>query len=325
MISRQTQSRFSNNPPLLSPSEVERENYHLCFNFEYGTLDDGTLWVRTPSKGLFNVDWLTLRVLLELNAGAHVTPLTRKYKIDIAELRKLLLGLEREKAIVQPREGKITKARVEEDINIIPFVFLFFILTFIQIGYFQDVARTFRLRLWHEMLLIGIISILPIILHELGHYFVAKRYFTPHIGFTHLFIFPAVYVDTHAAWCLPRNIRLLINSAGILMDLIFNTLLILLVAYHPHLEYYVTPILIIQFTRWSIILNPLVAGDGYWLLADFSRTINLRQKGRESIRQRRFHWLSLYGLLSLIFSVFSILGLLWFIINLLGLGTRFFV
>jgi len=323
MKNQSTPYRYSNNPPLLSYPESDRESYQMCVKFEYGCLDDGTLWIRTPTRGLYNVDWLTLRLLLELNAGAHVTAVCRKYKIDIKELRALLMNLKGEKAIVSPREGKITKAVQEEDISIAPFVFLFFVLVILQIEYFQSIAQTFRLRFWYETLALGIFSLLPIIIHELGHYLTAKKYFHTKIGFTFLLFFPAVYIDTHSSWCLPRSIRLLINSSGILMDLLFNTLLIILVIYYPPLEYYVTPLLIIQYTRWSIILNPLVSGDGYWLLADFSCTINMRQKGREYLRKKRFHWLSLYGLLSLIFSVFSALGLIWFVLNLIGSGVRF--
>ncbi len=323
MNKSQVQHRMSNNPPISSYPDSDRENYQLCFNFEYGHLDDGTLWIKTPSKGLFNVDWLTLRLLLELNAGARVTPLCQKYKIDKKELDGLLMNLQRERAIVVPREGKITKARKQEDINIAAFVILFFVLAAVQIEYFQSLAQTFRLMYWYETLFIGIFSIIPVIFHEIGHYSVARQYFPPRIGFTFLLFFPSLYTDTHPAWCLPRNTRMLINFAGILVDLMFNTLMIILVVYFKVLEYYITPLLIIQYTRWSIIMNPLVSGDGYWLLADFSRTINMRQKGREYLRKRKFHWLSLYGLLSVIFSAFSILGIIWFALNLIGLGARF--
>lgn len=322
-MAHQQQEKLSNNPPYLPHHEVLRESYQKSFRFEYGTLDDGSLWIRTPSKGLFNVDWLTLRLLLELNAGALVTPLCKKYKVDPKEMHALLNNLKREKAIVPPREGKITQSPQQDDINITPFVILFFLLAVIQIEYFQKIARTFRLENWHEVLLVGVVSLLPIVLHELGHYLTSHSYFPPRIGFTFLWFFPAVYIDTHSSWCLPRNIRLLINSSGILMDLGFNTLLVILAVIYPSLEYFVTPLLILQYTRWSIIMNPLVSGDGYWLLSDFSRTINLRQKGKEYLSKRRFHWISLYGLLSLFFSVFSVLGLVWFAMNLIGWGGKF--
>lgn len=298
--------------------QLERENYRLCFRFEYGPLDDGTIWVRTPRRGLFHVDWLTLRLLLEMNAGASTKNLAQKYKIEIKEIHSLLLNLEKEGAIVLSRQGKITRGKLQDDIHLAPFIFLFLFLGIIQVEYFQNLARTVHLNHWYEGVLIGLISIIPIILHELGHYMTAKPYFPPRLGFTYLWFFPAVYIDTQAAWCLPRNIRLLINSAGLFMDLIFNTIMACVVLYYPPWEYFVTPLLILQYTRWAIILNPLVNGDGYWLLSDASKTINLRRKGRETLRKGKIHWLSLYGLLSLFFSLLSILGLAWFIINLLG-------
>jgi hypothetical protein len=323
MATQQLQRTFSDGHPNFGHPEIEKENYHLRFRFEYGHLDDGSLWIRTPSKSLFHIDWLTLRLLLELNAGMPFIPLCRKYKVNLNEMRALLTNMKKEGAIVSPREGKITQATQQDDIHIAPFVFLFILLAVIQIEYFQNIAVTYRLRNWHATLLIGIFSILPIILHELGHYFSSKPYFPPRLGFTFLWFFPAVYIDTHASWCLPRNIRLLINSSGLLMDLGFNTLLVILVIYFPRMEYYVTPLLVLQYTRWSIIMNPLVNGDGYWLLSDFSRTVNLRRKAKAYFRNSRFHWLSLYGFLSALFSVFSILGLIWFILNLFRFGILF--
>lgn len=303
--------------------QQNRENYRLCFRFEYGPLDDGTLWIRTPRNGLYHVDWLTLRLLHELNAGATVGTLVKKYKIEDKNLRSLLANMEKEGSIVPMRLGKITRGKHIEDIHFAPFVFIFLFMGAIQIQYFQNIAHTLRLNHWYEGVLIGLFSILPIILHELGHFFSAKSYFKPHLGFTFLLFFPAVYLDTQSAWCLPRNIRLLINSAGLLIDLVFNTLLVGLVLYNPALEYYVTPLLILQYTRWSIILNPLVNGDGYWLLADASKTVNLRKKGREQLGKGKINWLSLYGLLSVIFSLLSLIGLTWFIINIFGKFIHF--
>ena len=322
MGNHQSQRVLTGNPPAFTSPDPEKENYHLNFLFEYGYLDDRTIWIRTPKKGLYHVDWLTLRLLLELNAGASIAPLCQKYKVDPKELRTLIDNLRNEGAIVPAREGKITQARAQEDIHIAPFLFLFILLAAIQMEYFQNMASTFRLNHWYETLLIGLISIFPIILHEMGHYLSSKPYFPPRLGFTFLWFFPAVYIDTHPSWCLPRNIRLLINSSGMLMDLGLNTLLVILVLFHPSMEYYVTPLLILQYTRWSIILNPLVNGDGYWLLSDFSRTVNMRQKAREYFRKRRFHWLSVYGLISIVFSAFSIMGLIWFALNLFRLGFK---
>ncbi|MGA1868443.1 MAG: hypothetical protein ACMUJM_07830 [bacterium] len=297
---------------------MEREKYHLCFRFEYGPLDDGTLWIRTPRKRLYHIDWLTLRLLLELNAGATVSYLVKKYKIGLKEVRSLLTSMEKEGAVVPLRQGKITRGRQIDDIHLSPYIFISLLLGLIQLYYFQNVARTFRLNRWYEGLLIALISALPIISHEMGHYMASRPYFPSRLGFTFLWIFPAVYIDTQEAWCLPQNIRLLINSSGLLMDLAFNSILIFLVAVYPRIEYYVTPLLILQYTRWSIILNPLVHGDGYWLLSDISKTVNLGQKGNKELRKGKINWISMYGLLSLIFSLFSFLGLAWFAINLLG-------
>lgn len=305
-------------PPSPTLPWSERENYRLCLRFEYGPLDGGTIWIRTPNRGLFHVDWLTLRLLQELNGGISLTSLAQKYKVERQELLSLLASLEKEGSIVPARQGKIIMGRQRDDIHLAPYIFLFLLLLGIQVEYFRTLAHTVTLNQQYAGLVIGLISLIPIVLHEMGHYLAARPYFLPRMGFTYLLFFPAVYMDTHPAWCLPQNIRLLINAAGLLSDLIFNTLLVALVLYHPPLEQYVTPLLILQYTRWTIILNPMVNGDGYWLLSDFSKTVNLRQRGRERLRKREFHWLSLYGLFFLIFSLLSILGLVWFAVNIMG-------
>jgi hypothetical protein len=307
--------------PVSSLPRIEQEKYHLCLRFEYGPMDDGTLWIRTPSRGLFHVDWLTLRLLLELNGGRSVTGLAQKYKVERQELFSLLASLEKEGAIVPAKQGKIIMGRQHDDIHLAPFIFLFLMLSGIQLEYFRTLAHTVTLNRQYAGLVIGLIGLVPIVLHEMGHYLAARPYFPPRIGFTYLLFFPAVYTDTHPAWCLPQNIRLLINSAGLLADLIFNTLLAALVLYYPPLEQYVTPLLILQYTRWAIILNPMINGDGYWILSDFSKTVNLRQRGRERLRKGEFHWLSLYGLFSMVFSLLSILGIVWFAVNILGRFT----
>jgi hypothetical protein len=194
----------------------------------------------------------------------------------------------------------------------------------IQLQYFQSHAKTLLLQKWQEAIVVASVALIAIIFHELGHYLVAKRYFKPKFGFTFLFIFPAVYVDTHQAWCLPKNIRILINSAGLLADFLVNALAIIL-AVNFGWEYYVTPFLLTQYTRLSLVLNPLFPTDGYWILADFTKTVNLGKVGFQNLRRLKLNWYSLYGLLSFLLMLISTIGLFWFLCNLLQNLLRRFI
>ncbi len=298
-----------------SNTPLKRKNYHLSFRFAYGTLDDGTIWVRPPSGHLFHVNSLTLRIILELNSGVSVDTVCKKYHLLENEVWSILGSFEKEEAIVKPKYGKIIRAKQQEDISLTPFILLVIVLGIIQADYFSLHARTFLLKYWYEGIFIGAIAVFAVFFHEIGHYFIAKKYFKPKFGFTFLFIFPAVYVDTHSAWTLPRNIRLLINASGCIADMIVNTAAIALVIGNPRLEYFVTPFLLMQYTRWSIVLNPLFSGDGYWLLADFFGVVNLTKKGFQNLIRLKLNLYSLFGLMSVLMMISSIMGIIWFIFN----------
>jgi hypothetical protein len=91
----------------------------------------------------------------------------------------------------------------------------------------------------------------------------------------------------------------------------------------PALERFITPLILAQFTRLSLILNPLFPTDGYWLLADLTRSVNLGQTASENLKKLKPNLYSLYALLALGFSAFSAIGLGWYLVNLLsGLWSR---
>ncbi len=298
---------------------MAEQNYRSCFNFNYGFLDNRTLWVQPPSNRFFRIDISTLRVILDLNNGITIENICKKYDLNREEVVGLIQRFHREGAIVDPKFAKITFERPQEDISLGGYLLFFCILVLIQIEYFRTFARTFLLKSWQEGVLIAAVAIGVIFFHELGHYLVAQRYFRhkPKFGFTFTFIFPCIYVDTNEAWRLPQNKRILINSAGLLGDFLVNTVAIILVVNYPHLEYFVTPLLLTQYTRLSLITNPLFPTDGYWILSDLTKTVNLGKVGLENLKKLKLNLYSLYGLLSLLLMVLSTVGLIWFLFNLL--------
>lgn len=306
---------------------MKTQNYRSCFNFIYGFLDDKTIWIRPPSNRLFRIDKLTLQVILDLNGGIALDIIRKKYGLEKEEVKQLIERFEKEEAIVCPKWAKITYETAKEDISLTGYLLLFFILALFQIEYFRHYARTFFLNGAREGFFVAAIAIGVIFFHELGHYLTAKKYFKnkPKFGFTLLFIFPAIYVDTHEAWSLSRNRRLLINSAGLLGDFLVNTAAIILAVNYRQLEYFVTPFLLTQYTRLSLIINPLFPTDGYWILSDLTRTVNLAKRGLQNLKKLKFNFYSLYGLLSLVLMLISTVGLIWFLFNLLQNFIRKFI
>ncbi|HTY44565.1 MAG TPA: hypothetical protein VMD52_01040 [Patescibacteria group bacterium] len=288
------------------------------FRFRYGFLDDGTVWVLPPSNNLFRIDQLTFRVVMDLQDGEPLENVCGKYNFEAQELSQMIAKFNKEKAVVAPAASQIVFEKAAQDISLRGYALLFGILAIIQVEYFKRYAHTYLVDRWQEGLYVAAAAVAVIIFHELGHYFWGRKYMSikPKIGFTFVFIFPAVYVDTQQAWRLPRNMRLLINSAGVFADLIVNTIAITLVVNIPRMEYFVTPFLLTQYTRISSVLNPLFPTDGYWILSDLTRTVNLGKVGFEHLRKLKLNLYSLYGGLSLALMLVSTAGLLWFLYNL---------
>jgi hypothetical protein len=296
-----------------------QNNYLSKFNFTYGYLEDGTIWIDPPSHNVFRIDKFTLKVVLDINSGISIGKICEKYGLSEREIEGLIEKFDKEGAINHSGYGKIIFLLRQEDISLDGYLLFFLILVIIQIDYFQTYAHTYLLMHLHEGIILALIAIGCVFFHELGHYLLARKYFRskPKFGFTLQFIFPAVYVQTQQLWCFPKNIRLLINSVGVFSDFLVNTIAIILAIIFPQLEYYITPFLITQYTRISMVLNPLFPTDGYWILSDLTGSINLRNTSIENLKNLKLNWYSIYGLISLLFMLMSLVGFLWFLYNIL--------
>lgn len=279
------------------------------FYFEYGPLDDGTYWIQTLAKKLINVSKDSLDVILKLNNGDSLEEISRICGVNEEEIRELIARMKEGGGLVKEDQGGIKQAKAINDIRVCPYVLLWILLALIQIWYFKNIARTYLMEKWQEGVIVLMIAVIFTMGHEFGHYIVSKKYFKPKFGFTFLFIFPAFYVNTQEAWKLPKGIRILINLAGSLLDLLINTFVICLVIFLPRLEYYATPFIMTQFCRWALVLNPLFPTDFYWILCDVTKIVNLSQKAKENLWKLRPNFLSLYALLAYIC---IILSLYWF-------------
>jgi hypothetical protein len=294
---------------------MEASKFQSRLNFHYGLLDDKTVWINPPSHRLFRVDQRTLQVILDLNKGTAVEEVCRIHDVDMEEIQRLISKLSRERAIEDPRWARVTFESGEKDIPLSGFIWQFIALAAVQFAYFRFFAHTYLMKHIWEGIAVAAVAVAVVFFHEMGHYFTTVKYLKtrPRVGFTFLFIFPAIYVDTQQAWVLPRNKRLVISGAGVFMDCVVNVFAILLVVLHHPLEYYVTPFLLTQYTRMVTIINPFFRTDGYWLLSDATRVINLSTVGKQDLRKLKFNLLSLYSALSMLLMAFSLLGLGWFI------------
>ncbi len=290
---------------------------HGSFEFEYGPLGDGTLWVRPLSGSMLRLDDHSLHLLMELQNGRSVDEIAQRHHHDAGEIHGLLGRLQQAGAIRPDRKGKIVRAKRPLDVGLGIWILLAAILGAAQVDYFSSVARTYVMASPIDGIAVALLALAAVFVHEGGHFVAARRFFRPRFGLTWLSVFPAVFVDTQEAWRLGAGARVQINAAGCFFDLLLNTAVVVAVMNAELLgwkspaafEYYATPFLLTQYTRWAITLNPFFNGDGYWLLADLSGIVNLRRTASSHLARFQPSLLSGYAIISMVLGVASAFGL----------------
>ncbi len=118
------------------------------------------------------------------------------------------------------------------------------------------------------------------LLHELAHLIVANFFDSPgKIYFKIYFVFPALVTELPFVVFLNRNKRILVHSAGILMDSFLFAIFYIT-------SYYIHPIMLVRFFRFLAIIKILsiigetnihLRTDIYFLIEDALNTINLKK------------------------------------------------
>lgn len=131
------------------------------------------------------------------------------------------------------------------------------------------------------------LTVFALAVHESGHYVSARRFLDPSVRLGAVnAVLPAVITDTTGAWTLPRNRRLWITLAGPFVEL---CLLVGVVAVHYLLfpDSLVLSALVLSIVGHIVFsLNPLVHGDGYWLIVDALGAVNFRKQGFSDLEER---------------------------------------
>ncbi len=135
-------------------------------------------------------------------------------------------------------------------------------------------------------------------IHELGHAYMATRFGVrvPSMGVAFMVMAPFLYSDVSDAWRLPsRTQRLLIDSAGIISELMLAILALLLWVFLPdgaaRSVAFVTATTSLVATLF-LNLNPFMRFDGYHILADMTGIPNLQTRAMAigRWRMREFLW-----------------------------------
>lgn len=179
------------------------------------------------------------------------------------------------------------------------------------------------MQLWQAMgpgvfLPFGLLSLVVVTLHELGHAYTLKRYggIVPEVGLLFMCLMPAAYTNTTDQYALPRRRqRMLVVGAGLLCQGAIAALAWVgwnLAVPGSWLATASYLLLVAALFTVAMNLNPMARFDGYYLLIALTGINNLRSRSfayyrsllvRQPCREpRAIRWiLALYAPLSLVY------------------------
>lgn len=137
------------------------------------------------------------------------------------------------------------------------------------------------------------------LVHEAAHAVAAVRFGCRirGIGIGFMVFYPRLYTDTTDSWRLPRRERLLIDGAGIIIELLLGGVAALLWHYLPPGVWKSTMFYIFAVSTISTLFingNPCIRYDGYYILCDLTGIENLMTRSGEYLKQFwRWHFLRL--------------------------------
>lgn len=145
---------------------------------------------------------------------------------------------------------------------------------------------TYEITNWKSLqnapILIFLLFIFSLI-HELGHSTACRKLGARHggIGFGFYLFMPVFFADVSDAWKLKPSSRIIIDLAGVFMELIFCNIII--VAYLLSESTVLIHFLWIALIKMIINLNPFFRYDGYWVLSDMIEVPNLRRQSLKKV------------------------------------------
>lgn len=260
--------------------EPDRTTVRRDFGYTWGETD-GTIWLRNDESEYKRIDPSFVEPLEALARGERDPSAADP---DVLEAIDLLAA----EGYLEPG-GEIQRHEPPPDIRLWPRLVAFG-GTAIALG----VLITARWRaIWsapgsiRSAIPVLAFFVVATVLHELGHYAASKPYFEPSIRVGKLNgVVPALITETRDGWQCPRNVRLWISLAGPFVDVVVT--LAVAIAFVRYPEFTVLgPCILVQLFRLLIVLNPLIDGDGYWLLVDVFGTHNLRHHAFRDLKRGR--------------------------------------
>ncbi|MDS0260360.1 hypothetical protein NDI56_13230 [Haloarcula sp. S1CR25-12] len=313
---------------------MEREVEHddTAYGFVWGTVD-GTYFLREPDGGFRTVNRAVVDLLTAVARGSVPLPKLRE-QADGGTVVVETAGTTAEEALALVesyiesgvfREGDpVVRLVPPAGVRLWPRVGLFVCLVAVVAVGVAHVLPSLSSAFLAGLTVVDVVAAVGlaaayVAVHELGHYAVSAHHFDPSIRVDLVNgVLPAVVTDTTGAWMLPRSRRVWVNLAGPLLELVAALPLVALAFLDPGSRL-VTLVLLTVAGHVVFALNPLIHGDGYWIVCDWLGLENVRTDGIEDLRNRRLSWRAAYVTVSYAFGVGLLVNLVWVLTAVSGL------
>ncbi|MBD1903892.1 efflux RND transporter periplasmic adaptor subunit [Trichocoleus sp. DQ-A3] len=276
---------------------------------------DGYWILRNPEDVTFiQVDDTGKAVISDLGQR-QLEAIAQKYNISTQELRKLLQQLAATGMLVgtkpqKPSRGKFTPMQLlffklslfnpdrwlSRHVDKLHWIWTrtFALLLCFFLGWSSAIAfshstdillagqQLMRTQGGSLMLPFGLLAMLVVTLHELGHAFTLKYYggIVPEVGMMFMFLIPAAYTNTTDAYCLvKRRQRVLVVAAGVICQVAIAAGAFWMWQISS-MWLHTTSFLLMAAALFTVAvnLNPLSKFDGYYLAVAMSGINNLRSR-----------------------------------------------
>jgi len=138
-------------------------------------------------------------------------------------------------------------------------------------------------------LLIYPILIIITLIHELGHSAATLKFNVQpkSIGFGFYYLLPVLYTDISGIWRLSKMKKVIINLAGIYMQLLANGLIFITTLFLRNniITNFLHYIVLANFSIIIINLLPFIKYDAYWIYSDLSGINNLQSKSIKFLKE----------------------------------------
>ena len=127
------------------------------------------------------------------------------------------------------------------------------------------------------------------LIHEFGHSAATLKFKVQpkSIGFGFYYLLPVLYTDISGIWRLSKKKRTIINLAGIYMQLLSNSIILLisLLIENVTITSFLYYLALVNTSIIIINLLPFIKYDAYWLYSDLSGINNLQSKSVELLKK----------------------------------------